>query len=121
MDSSPRLARLRSRTMRFLRRTVGSAACRGMGSLGGSPSFQALLERIHQADHVVRLFLVRGSLDRLAGGLALEQRLQRVFVLVPEFRGIEMRGLGIQDMAGELDNVFRDLRVLDVVEIVVFV
>ena len=61
------------------------------------------------------------GLDRLAGGLALDQRLQRILILVLEFRGIEMRGLGVEDMAGEFDHVFRDLRVLDVVEIVVLV
>jgi len=44
---------------------------------------QALLQRIHQADDVIRLLRGFGDLDRLARGLALDQRLQGVFRIRP--------------------------------------
>ncbi len=39
-------------------------------------ALQALPQRIHQADDIVRLFLALGWFDRLAGGLAPDQCLQ---------------------------------------------
>src|SRR6476620_10981527 len=55
---------------------------RARPALCGRPAFQALLKRIHQADDVIRPLLALGHLDRLAGGLAPDQRLQRILVLV---------------------------------------
>ena len=69
----PRLARPRRRAVRLL----GARRCGARRDAGAwSPlrrrlALQALLQRIHQADDVVRLLLALGGLDRLAGGLAL--------------------------------------------------
>src|SRR5713226_2141451 len=120
--ASTGLALARRRPVRFFSRAMRCSSRRGMSPpLYRASSFQALLKRIHQADDVVRPFLALGDLDRLAGGLAFDQGLQRILVLVLEFRWVEMRGLGVEDMAGEFDHVFRNLRILDVVEIFVFV
>ena len=70
-------------------------------------TLQALLQRIHQIDHVARPLLALGYFQRFAGGLAADQRLQGVLVLVLEFGWIEMPGLLIEDMASELDHVLR--------------
>jgi len=80
-------------------RLLGRAARRCPGrwrvtaTLGRGLALQALLERVHQADDIVGPFFGFGRLDRLAGGLALDQRLQRILVLVLELAGIEMSGL----------------------------
>src|SRR5213595_1443546 len=108
--------------MGFFSRAVRCSPGRGARPpLCRAPAFQALLKRIHQADDVARPFLALGNLDRLAGGLALDQRLQRILVLVLVFRQVEMPGLGIEDMAGEFDHVLRYLRIPDVVKIFMFV
>src|SRR5436309_3154043 len=120
--ASTRLARSCRRPLRFLGGAMRGSPGRGARPpLGRAPAFQALLKRIHQADDVARPFLALGDLDRLAGGLALDQRLQRILVLVLVFRQVEMPGLGIEDMAGEYDRVLRYLRILDVVKIFKFV
>ncbi len=122
VPASTRLALARRRAMRPFGRAMRRAARGGMRRpLCRCPSCQALLKCIHQADNIVRPFLGLRNLDRLAGGLALDQGLQRIFVFVLEFRRVEMRRLGIEDMAGEFDHVFRNLRILDVVEIFLFV
>src|SRR6266446_6116383 len=85
----------RRRPVRFFGGAVrGSPRGGARPPLCGSPAFQALLKRIHQADDVVRPLLALGNLDRLAGGLAPDQRLQRILVLVLVFRQVEMPGLG---------------------------
>src|SRR3954451_9473816 len=84
-------------------------------------SLQALLQRIHQANDVARPLFGLRQLDLFAAGLALHQGLQRVLVVVLELAGIEMGGLGLEDMAGELNHVLGDLRALDVVEELVLV
>src|SRR3954471_16798878 len=114
----------RRRTVRLLRGPLpsGCTACTGLGRrLPRAPSLQALLQRVHQADHVARALLTLRQLDRLAAGLPLDQRLQRVLILILEFAGVEMRGLALEDVTGELDHVLRDLRALDVVEELVLV
>src|SRR5690348_12990124 len=56
---------------------------------------QTLLQRVHQVDDIARPFLRLGELDGLARGLSPNQRLQRVFIFIPELRRIEMGGLGV--------------------------
>src|SRR6476661_6219538 len=98
MAPLPRLALARGRAMRLLGRAAmrRSPRCRMRGAPRWSLVLQALFERVHQADHVVGVFLVLRGLDRLAGGFAADQRLQRVLVFVLEFRRVEMRGLGFE-------------------------
>src|ERR1700678_1852727 len=99
MTVSTRLPCPRRRAMGFLGGGVASPACRGTSrSFGGCLALEALFQRIHQIDDIVRRFFRLGRFDRLAGGLAPDQCLQRVLILVLEFRGIEMRGLGVEDM-----------------------
>ena len=66
---------------------------------------QALFQRIHQIDDVAFLLLFLRHFDRLARGLALDQRLQRSLVLVLEFVRIEFRSLLVEDMSGKIDHV----------------
>src|ERR1700694_5945644 len=111
-SSSTYLALARSRPMRFFGSAMRRPSRRGVSpALCRCPAFQALLKRIHQADDVVRLLLGLGGPDRLAGGLALDQRLQRVLVLVLEFRPIEIRGLAVEDMAFKFHHFFSNLLV----------
>ena len=49
-----------------------------------------------------------GRLDGLAGRLALDQLAQRQLELVLELRGIEVAGLGVEDMRGEADHLLGD-------------
>src|SRR6202165_6355164 len=111
--ASPRLARPHGRTMCCLRGSMRRSTPRRL-TLRRSAALQALLERIHQADDVAGLFFRLDGLDRFTGGLAPDQRFQGVFVFILEFRGVEMRGLGVEDMAGEFDHVFGNFRALDV-------
>src|SRR6185295_11319725 len=118
LAASACLALARRRPVGFFGRTMRCSSRRRTSlPLCGAPAFQALLERIHQADHIVPPFLRFGGLDRLAGGLALDQRLQRILVLVLVFRQIEMPGLAVEDVAGEFNHVFRNFWILDAVEI----
>jgi hypothetical protein len=104
---SARLARPRGRAMRFLRWPVRRPARRGMRRPLGRPlALQALLERIHKADDVVRPLLRFGGLDRLARSLSPDQRFQRGFIFVLELRRVEMRGFAVKDVAGKFDHVF---------------
>src|SRR5436190_4618356 len=78
-----------SRAMRLARRAaMRRPAARGrMAAPFGAATLaalEALLQRIHQADHIVGPLLALGHLDRLAGGLAPDQRLQCILVLVLE-------------------------------------
>src|SRR6478735_2785793 len=119
-----RLPLPRCRPMRLLRGARSPRRPARMGlrrRLLPAASLQALLQRIHQADDVARLLLRLWQFDCLAAGLALHQGLQRVLVVVLELAGIEMGGLGLEDMAGELHHVLGDLRTLDVVEELVLV
>ena len=109
--------------MRLLGRTAmgGLSAGGGLSTLCAARPFRLCLQRVHQVDDVARPLLWLGKIDLLAGCLAPHQGLERILILVLEFGWIEMGGLAVQDMAGELDHVFRDLRALDVLEIVFLV
>src|SRR6478609_7697741 len=78
-------------------------------------ALHAAAQRIHEIDHL-RWLAFLGVLDLRSGLLALQQFLQRVLVLIAELGRIEVAGLGLDDVGGELEHVFRDLLVLDVVE-----
>src|SRR3978361_2247322 len=69
---------------------------------------QALPQRLHQVDDVRLLWLLR-PLDRLARLLLLDQGLERVLVLVVELLGVEVPGLGFDDVAGQVEHVLRNL------------
>src|SRR3954454_17599730 len=119
-----RLPLPRRRPMRLLRGARSPRCPARMGlrrRLLPAASLQALLQRIHQANDVARPLFGLRQLDLFAAGLALHQGLQRVLVVVLELAGIEMGGLGLEDMAGELNHVLGDLRALDVVEELVLV
>src|SRR5258708_24788865 len=84
---SARLALPCRRAVRFFGGTRPCRARCGMGrALGGGSgfAFEALLQRVHQADDIVRLLLGFGSLDRLAGSLALDQGFERGFIFILE-------------------------------------
>src|SRR5438552_6594016 len=122
--SSPRLAMPRGRSLGFASRTAmrGPMARRGGGPLRrGSPALQALLEGVHEVDDVARPLFPLDSLDRLARGLAADQRLQGRLIFVLEFRGIEVIRLGVEDVACELDHVLCYFRTSDAVEIILLV
>src|SRR3954469_2636546 len=78
-------------------------------------TLHAAAQGIHEIDHLRRLALL-GVLDLGSGLLALQQFLQRVLILIAELGRIEVAGLGLDDVGGELEHVFRNLLVLDVVE-----
>ena len=59
-------------------------------------------------------------LDLFALLLLAQQVLEGVFVFILELLRLEMSGLGLDDMDGEIDHVLRDFLVLDGVEIVLF-
>jgi hypothetical protein len=62
--------------------------------------------------------VLREASFRSAGQLVvLQEILQRGFVMVIEFRGIETSGLLFDDMPGEFEHVLGDLDVLDAVEV----
>ena len=108
--------------MRLGRAPVGRSPRDGMRPpLGRRATLQALLQRVHQVDDVTGPLLWFCDFDRLAGSLAPDQRLQRVLVFILEFRRIEMGGLGIEDVARQFDHVLRNLRMADIVEILVLV
>src|SRR3954468_7452551 len=94
---------------------------RVISSLGGRSALQALLQGVHQINDIAWPLLRFSNFDRLARGLAPDQRLQRVLVFVLEFRRIEMGGLGVEDMTRQLDHVFGNLWAADIVEILVLV
>src|SRR4030081_1053972 len=98
------LARSRGRPMRFFGGAMRGSSRRRMSPLCRAPAFQALLKGIHQADNIARPLFGRRHLDRLAGGLAPDQRLQRSLVFVLEFRRVEMRSFAVEDVAGEFDH-----------------
>src|SRR3979490_1374548 len=78
---------------------------RGLAAL-----FQAGAQGVHDVDDIAAG--ARGELfDRLPGLLFLQQILRRGFVMVLEFRGIEMSGLLLDDMPGEIEHVLGDLDV----------
>src|SRR6185312_16209937 len=104
---STRLARPGRRAMRLLRGAMPRPPCGRMDPAFRGVAFQALLQRIHQVDHVTGFLRMLLDLDRLAGSLAAHQGFQRVLIFILEFRRIEMRGLGVEDVARELDHVFR--------------
>src|SRR5579871_5813871 len=88
------------------------------GRLAGRASaFQALLECVHQVDDIAGPLLHLCDLDRFAGGLALHQRFQRLFVRILERRGMKVFRLAVEDMPREGDHVLGDLRRPDVLEI----
>src|SRR3954451_268216 len=119
-----RLPLSRRRSVRLLRGPLSPrcpARMRLRRRLLPAASLQALLQRIHQANDVARPLFGLRQLDLFAAGLALHQGLQRVLVVVLELAGIEMGGLGLEDMAGKLNHVLGDLRALDVVEELVLV
>src|SRR3984957_4791277 len=86
---STRLARPGCRAMRLLDGAMPRPPCRSMDRFCRL-AFKALLQRIHQVDHVAGFFRAVIDPDRLAGGLASHQCFQGVLVFVLEFRRIEM-------------------------------
>src|SRR6202051_4592057 len=118
--ASSRLARPRCRTVCLAGTTTRRPPGRRM-ALRRCPSFQTLLERVHQADDIAWPLLGLRCLDRLSGGLAPDPRLQRGLVFVLELAGIEMRGLGVEDMARQFDHVLGDLRAFYAAEILLLV
>jgi hypothetical protein len=93
------------RTVRLFGRAMRRSVRAGTNPGRRSPALQTLLERVHQVDDVARPFLGLRGLDRLARGFAPDQRLQRALILVLEFARVEMRGLGVEDVARKLDHV----------------
>src|SRR4051812_35653459 len=75
-----------------------------------------LPKRFHKIDHV-RGLSVLWMFDLFAFLLRLQQVLERVFVAIFKFLGIELAALGIHDMGRKLEHVLWDLLVLDVVEV----
>src|ERR1700747_1468146 len=76
------LAGSRSRSMRFLRGAVMRWTPQSRGVWGPVRALQALLQRVHQADDGVRLFLALGNFHGLARGHAPNQRFQGILVFV---------------------------------------
>ena len=73
---------------------------------------------IHEVDDFRRRPLPR-YLDFLTGLLLLQQLLQRIFVVVLKFFGLEVAGLGFDDVRRQLQHVLRNFLILDIVEILV--
>src|SRR5262245_23323441 len=86
----------------------------GLAALG---ALDALAQRVHQVDDVARFRPFLRHLDRLALRFAAHQRLQGVLVLVLELRRVEVCGLGVEDVLGELDGLARQPLRLDAGEI----
>src|ERR1700753_2404458 len=95
---------------RFLDRLLFCLArCRGA-------STDALAKGVHQIDHVLSAgSLLRG--DGLTGPLLVDEIDQRGFVMVLELVVVEVTGLLLDDVTGEVEHVLGDLDVLDVIEI----
>src|SRR6266571_2399919 len=73
---------------------------------------------IHETDDLCWLPTL-GPLDRLAGLFLLQQFLQRIFVVVLKFFGLEVAGLGFDDVRRQLQHVLRNFLILDILEILV--
>ena len=67
---------------------------------------------IHEVDDFRRRPLPR-YLNFLTGLLLLQQLLQRIFVVVLKFFGLEVAGLGFDDVRRQLQHVLRNFLILD--------
>ena len=76
----------------------------------------ARAQRLHDVDHVPRRWL-RLARDRLAGALLVNEVNQRRLLVILELLRFELRRLRVDDVLGEIEHVFGQLDVLDLVEI----
>src|SRR5262245_64385726 len=111
----------RARSRGLLRRAIArcSTGCR-LPALSATFGLHRPAQRIHEVDDLGRSALAR-RLDLLAGLLFLQQVLERFLVMVLEFLRLEMAGLGLDDVRGQLEHVLWDLLVRNVGKIVLLV
>src|ERR1700734_3292439 len=105
---------VRARTL-FVR--PGRRRVPGLFPLAAGFSLHACPQRVHQIDDVASRGLLR-TLDLLAGGLLLDDFLERLFILILELLRLEVTSLRFDDVESEVQHVLWDLLVLDVVEII---
>ena len=82
-------------------------AARGLAPLAAALGLDAPTQRIQEVDDLRRLAIAR-RLDLLAGLLLLQHILERLFVMVLEPLGLEVRLLGLHDMLREIEHVLGD-------------
>src|SRR5689334_309418 len=87
-----------------------------LGGLGRLLLAEARAKRVHQVDHVAdggpRL-----CSDGLAVALLVDEVNQRRFIVVLELLGLELPGLRVDDVLGEIEHFLGDFDVLDLVKI----
>src|SRR5437868_12810458 len=88
------------------------------GGIGPALALEASPQRVHQIDDVAGLCGATRRFDRLARGFAPDQRAERNLVPILEMPRVEMAGLRIQDVLGELNHVPADAGVGHIGEIV---
>src|ERR1700676_178602 len=103
------------RTRLLLGGTALAGAGRGRLLAAG---VDAGLQGIHEIDDARRARLLADGLDGNSRLLALQELDQRLLVVILERLGLEVTGLGIHDMSGELHHLRRQLQLRYVSEVV---
>src|SRR6185295_10064022 len=83
---------------------AGLSCSRALASLGLPGPFHALTQRVHQIDDVGRNVFLR-PLDLLPFLFLLQQVLERIFISIFKFIGLEMSRFGIDDMRRKIEHI----------------